>query len=211
MASLEGDAPDLQRLEWAVASKPIPGETVLGDACLVQRRRDGALLAVADGLGHGPEAAKAAEMAIGILKVSGDEDIPSLFRRCDLALKNTRGIVLSLATINFDSRVLEWAGIGNVASILLRRPAEGGPTHRRLAPVPGLLGDYARVPRMESIPMLPGDTLLFATDGISQSFADDLEPLLSSSPQRVAGHVLEENWRGNDDALVLVARYKGKS
>jgi serine/threonine protein phosphatase PrpC len=197
-------------IEWAVASKPIPGQTVLGDAYLVAERRQGALLAVADGLGHGPEAAAAAEKAIGILKLSTDEDIPSLMRRCDLALKHTRGAVLSLATIDFDSRSLEWAGIGNVEGILLRRPVEGGPPRRRLAPMPGVLGDNARTPRTESNPLYAGDVLVFVTDGIVHSFADNLEPLMSSSPEQIARHILEECWRGTDDALVLVARYKGE-
>jgi len=197
-------------IEWAVASKPIPGEAVLGDAYLVMERTQGALLAVADGLGHGPEAAEAAERAVGVLKLSTDEDIPSLLRRCDLALKQTRGAVLSLATMDFDSRSLEWAGIGNVDGVLLRRPVEDGPKHRRLAPQPGVLGDNARTPRTESSPLYAGDTLVFVTDGIVSSFADDLETLLSSSPERMARHILEESWRGTDDALVLVARYKGE-
>ncbi len=173
-------------------------------------RRQGALLAVADGLGHGPEAAAAADKVVGILKLSGEEDIPSLLRRCDLALKQTRGAVLSLATMDFESRTVEWAGIGNVEGILLRRPVEDRPKHRRLAPQPGVLGDHARTPRTESNPMYAGDVLVFATDGIVHSFADNLEPLMSSSPERIARHILEEFWRGNDDALVLVARYKGE-
>jgi serine/threonine protein phosphatase PrpC len=131
-------------------------------------------------------------------------------RRCDLALKHTRGAVLSLATIDFDSRSLEWAGIGNVEGILLRRPVEGGPPRRRLAPMPGVLGDNARTPRTESNPLYAGDVLVFVTDGIVHSFADNLEPLMSSSPEQIARHILEECWRGTDDALVLVARYKGE-
>ncbi|MGA2284688.1 MAG: SpoIIE family protein phosphatase [Dehalococcoidia bacterium] len=200
----------ISAIEWAVASKPIPGVAVLGDAYLVAERRLGALLAVADGLGHGPEAAEAAERAVGVLKLSTDEDIPSLLRRCDLALKHTRGAVLSLATMDFESCTVEWAGIGNVEGILLRRPVEDGPKHRRLAPQPGVLGDHARTPRTESNPLCAGDTLVFVTDGIVSSFADDLETLLSSSPERIARHILEESWRGTDDALVLVARYKGE-
>ncbi len=200
----------LAGIEWAVASKPIPGEFALGDSFLVTARKQGALLAVVDGLGHGPEAAAAAERAVGIMKVSSDEDIASLMRRCDLALKHTRGAVLSLATMDFESRSLGWAGIGNVDGIVLRQTVEGRPTHKRLAPQPGVLGDNARTPRTESITLSPGDVLVFATDGIVHSFADNLEPLMSSSPERMARYILEDYWRGTDDALVLVVRYKGQ-
>jgi negative regulator of sigma-B (phosphoserine phosphatase) len=196
-------------IEWAVASKPIPGEAVLGDAYLVAARTHGALLAVADGLGHGPEAAAAAERAVGTMKMAADEDIQSLLRRCDLALKQTRGAVLSLATIDFETDTLDWAGIGNVSGILLRRSVERGTTHRRLAPMPGVLGDKVRTPRTESNPLYDGDMLVFVTDGIVHSFSDNLEPLMSAPTQRIAQHILEQHWRGTDDALVLVVRYKG--
>ena len=193
-----------------MASKPIPGEVELGDSYLVTARSHGALLAVIDGIGHGPEAAAAAERAVGVMRIASDDDIPSLISRCDLALKQTRGAVASLATMDFETSRLAWAGIGNVEGIVLRQSTEGMPAHERLALQPGVLGDHARQPRVQSIQMLPGDVLVFVTDGIVSSFADDLEPLLTSSPERIARKILEECWRGSDDALVLVARYKAE-
>jgi serine/threonine protein phosphatase PrpC len=199
----------LARIEWAVASKPIPGEVQLGDSYLVAARKQGALLAVIDGIGHGPEAAAAAERAVSILKTAADEDIPSLLHRCDLALKHTRGAVASLATIDFETNALDWAGIGNVDGIVLRVATSGTPAHERLALQPGVLGDNARTPRLQSTQMLAGDVLVFVTDGIVHSFADNLESLISSPAERIARHILEEYWRRTDDALVLVVRYKG--
>ncbi len=194
-----------------MASKPIPGEVELGDSYLVTARKQGALLAVVDGIGHGPEAAAAAGRAVGIMRVASDDDIASLMSRCDMALKQTRGAVASVATIDFETSGLTWAGIGNVEGIVLRQASGRRPAHERLALQPGVLGSNARTPRVQSIQMSAGDMLVFVTDGIESSFADDLEPLLVSSPaERIAHHILQERWRGRDDALVLVARYKGE-
>ena len=46
-----------------------------------------------------------------------------------------------------------------------------------------------------------------ATDGIRDGFARSVEPILS--PRIIASRILEEDDRGYDDALVVVARYDG--
>ena len=51
-------------LAWGVASRPAPGEIVCGDAHRLQQAGSAALLAVADGLGHGVEAREAALAAL---------------------------------------------------------------------------------------------------------------------------------------------------
>jgi hypothetical protein len=57
------------------------------------------------------------------------------------------------------------------------------------------------------LPVAKGDTLVFVTDGIRGDFAEGLSAL--ESPQRAADKILKQHCRGNDDALVLVARLTG--
>jgi serine phosphatase RsbU (regulator of sigma subunit) len=57
------------------------------------------------------------------------------------------------------------------------------------------------------IPVRPGDTLIFATDGVRVDFSRRLT--LSQSPQRIADDILQRAARHTDDALVLVTRYRG--
>jgi phosphoserine phosphatase RsbX len=52
-----------------------------------------------------------------------------------------------------------------------------------------------------------GDTLVFATDGISGDFLADVSA--REEPQRLADQILARHGKGTDDALVLVARYLG--
>ena len=50
-----------------------------------------------------------------------------------------------------------------------------------------------------------GDTVILATDGIRDGFADGLA--VAGTPQMMADAILAKHAKGNDDALVLVARY----
>ena len=52
-------------LEWEVRGRPLPGEQVSGDTAVVTTSDTLTLLTVIDGLGHGPEAAAASEVAMG--------------------------------------------------------------------------------------------------------------------------------------------------
>jgi serine/threonine protein phosphatase PrpC len=53
----------------------------------------------------------------------------------------------------------------------------------------------------------PGDTLIFATDGLRSVFSEDL--VLDELPQLLAERILSAHQRGTDDAMILVARYVG--
>ena len=64
------------------------------------------------------------------------------------------------------------------------------------------------VTRPVEIAIEPGDTLIFATDGIRSGFTGDLPQ--NGSAQEMADTIFQEYGRGTDDALVLVARYLDK-
>ena len=90
-------ASSLQQIEWAVAQRALPGESVSGDRHVVLPHRRGVTLAVIDGIGHGPEAAKAAELAADTLRLMPDNNLLVHLNCCHLALANTRGVVMTLA------------------------------------------------------------------------------------------------------------------
>ncbi|HMJ58707.1 MAG TPA: hypothetical protein VK467_06195, partial [Gemmatimonadales bacterium] len=55
-------------IHWGVATVAMQGESESGDLHMVRAVKDGVLIAVVDGLGHGEEAAAAARMAVGTLE-----------------------------------------------------------------------------------------------------------------------------------------------
>jgi serine/threonine protein phosphatase PrpC len=65
----------------------------------------------------------------------------------------------------------------------------------------------SELPRLhpETLRVAPGDTLILATDGIREGFAEGLP--VEATPQQVADHILARHGKGTDDALVLVARF----
>jgi len=196
-------------LEWGVAMLALPGQRASGDLHLVRQTTGGELVAVVDGLGHGEEAATAAKVAVATLERFADEPIPSLVQRCHEALIGTRGVVMSLVTIEPARGKMTWLGIGNVEGLLVRADPEERSARTALVTRGGIVGsrpDLAGM-RPQAMPVHRGDVLVLATDGIQSDFGDAVT--VRDSPQQVADLVLSRYGKGTDDALVLVARYLG--
>ncbi len=196
-------------LEWGAAQMALPGQTESGDRLLVKAVSNGVLAAVVDGLGHGTEAAQAAKIAVSTLENYAGESVISLARRCDENLKRTRGAVLSLASFNAADSTITWLGVGNVEGMLLRSDSSVGPRREFLLLRGGVVGGGLPPLQATIMPVLPGDTLIFVTDGIRTGF--DQKVIFSDPPQRIADQILAGYRWGTDDALVLVARYVGGS
>lgn len=193
--------------EWGAATCALEGETQSGDRHLVAPNGDGLLVAAADGLGHGDEAAAAAEMAVRILAASPSEPVDCLMQRCHDALQGTRGVALTLAFLDARESSLSWTGVGNVEAFLLRADAEADPAKVGLMVQSGVVGYRMARPRDSVLPLERGDTLILATDGIRSGFANGLP--LAEPPQRLADRILSEYGKRSDDALVVVVRYLG--
>jgi len=157
-------------------------------------------MAVVDGLGHGAEAAAAASTALAVLETHPQEPLGVLVRRCHEALTRTRGAVMTVASLQCGERQLTWLGVGNVEAVLV---ADSTPA-RRAVLLNGVVGYQLPALRAATVPVAPGDLLVFATDGIGAGFSDALAT--SDSPQQVADWVLEHHFKGSDDALVLAVR-----
>jgi phosphoserine phosphatase RsbX len=198
---------NLPLVEYGVAKSILPGQGESGDGHLVCCRGDGILIAAIDGIGHGEEAANAAEAAISILKASPEEPVISLVERCHEGLRSTRGVVLSLASIDPKHGMMTWLGVGNVQGVLMRAGAQKGSVEEVLLLRGGVVGSQLPALQAAVLPIRKGDTLVFVTDGIRGEFVEGLSAL--ESPQRAADKILKQHGRGDDDALVLVVRLTG--
>jgi len=191
-------------IDWGVASRALAGETESGDRCLVKTLQNGALLAAADGLGHGSEAALAANLAIRTVEDQAGRPILEIVGACHRPLLRTRGAALSLAHWNAERREVTWVGVGNVEGVLVIAGPGRQAERERLVLRRGVVGD--RLPALQaSIVAVPREGLLvFATDGIGDGFDRGLET--RAAPQSQADGILARHARDADDALVLVAR-----
>lgn len=191
-------------IEWGVASLTMPGQSQSGDRHLVQPYTNGLLVAVLDGLGHGEQAAAAADLAVTTLIKHAHESVIALVKRCHDALRETRGVVMSLASFNELDRLLTWMGIGNVEGLVLRAKGSPHSRHEYLLLRGGVVGGQLPSLSASIMPLMQGDTLVFTTDGIRGGFAKDLS--VSDPPQGMADRILAKYSKGSDDALVFVAR-----
>lgn len=194
-------------MEYGVAKLILPGQGESGDRHLVCCERNGILIAAIDGIGHGKEAANAAEAAISILKANPDEPVISLVECCHEGLRSTRGVVLSLASIDPEHGMMTWLGVGNVQGVLMRSGAQKGSVQEMLLLRGGVVGSQLPALQAAVLPIAKGDSLVFVTDGVRGEFAEGLS--VRESPQRAADKILKQHGRGNDDALVLVVRLIG--
>jgi negative regulator of sigma-B (phosphoserine phosphatase) len=192
-------------LEWSAATAALPGETESGDLHLVVSTAERAVVAVVDGLGHGVEAAAASRTARETLKEHVNEPVISMLLRCHESLRPTRGAVISLASFNARDAMMTWVGIGNVAGFLFR--ANQNLPHETLLLRSGVLGALLPPLQAAMLPIDPGDVLLFATDGVRADISEYIPPNVSL--QATAERILAKYNKGIDDALVVVARYRG--
>jgi negative regulator of sigma-B (phosphoserine phosphatase) len=193
-------------IEYGVATSALPGEAQSGDRHLISHRAGGVLIAAIDGLGHGYDAAFAAESAVSILENSSpEESVISLMQHCHEGLRSTRGVVMSLASIDARQSIVTWIAVGNVQGVMLRRQSTRASVPDELLLRAGVVGE--RLPPLQAamLPISRGDTLVFVTDGIRSDFVLNLSHL--EAPQKSAERILAEHRRGDDDALVLVTRY----
>jgi hypothetical protein len=180
---------------------------VSGDLHVVAPFPHGALAAVVDGLGHGPEAADAAAAAAEVLIRDAGSPVGELIAACHAALRRTRGAVMSLASFDSLTDTVSWVGVGDVEAVLMRAdPAQGA---RDSIVLRGGVVGYQLPPLREATrEVRPGDVLIFTTDGVRPHFV--AEVTAEREPQDIAENVLSAFAKPTDDALVLVVRYRGE-
>ena len=200
------DALSARIIEWSAAERALDPRGESGDHYLVTLHARGALVAVADGLGHGPEAAVAARLAMATLEADPQQSVEALLRRCHERLRPTRGAALSVACFDARDETMAWVGVGNVEGVLLR--VSSGDRSPHLVLPGGVVGRQLPPLKVSRVRVAPGDVLILATDGICAEFAEAETP--SGSVRSSAERILARYATGTDDALVVVVRYQGR-
>ncbi|KQP44192.1 ATP-binding protein [Pseudorhodoferax sp. Leaf274] len=183
---------------WGALTLCAPGELVCGDAWALALDGARAAVLLADGLGHGPHAAEAAQAAVAQFANAPFAALAGQLERMHAALRITRGAAASLALLEAGS--LQLAGAGNIASRLV-----SGTHSKTLAPQNGTLGVQVR--RFEPVraDWPPHAVAVLHSDGLQTRWqAEPLAPLVARDPSLMAGWLLRGNLRGRDDATVVV-------
>ncbi|NYH98852.1 ATP-binding SpoIIE family protein phosphatase [Cupriavidus plantarum] len=179
-----------------------PGERASGDGWSVSIGAGTAEVMVADGLGHGPDAAIAADAALAAFdrpRASG----PSRFvEQAHAALRGTRGAAIAIAQLDANASRIRFAGAGNVIGRIL-----SGVADRTLLTQNGTAGVQLRTHVQEQETEWPAHALLLVcSDGVQSRWQLEERSLLQRDPALVAAFVIWKFCRGRDDATVVVIR-----
>jgi anti-sigma regulatory factor (Ser/Thr protein kinase) len=190
-----------------VTAKPVAGETVSGDAWAARFGNKFALLIVADGLGHGVQAFEASSEAVRCFLKYSDESPVELLTRIHGALRGTRGAAVSIAKIEFDQRRILFAGIGNVAGVIMGSDAAGATKTQSMISHNGTAGHEVRQMKEFLYPFKAQDTIVMHSDGLSSHWNLQAYPgILQKHVSVVAGTLYRDSARLRDDVCVLVGR-----
>jgi anti-sigma regulatory factor (Ser/Thr protein kinase)/serine/threonine protein phosphatase PrpC len=185
-----------------VWSRPHPDEDLNGDAYFMRQRGGRTLFAVIDGLGHGPGAKQATDVAMETLDDWMGEPLDDVMTATHNALRATRGAVMGAAIIDYGNERFHYSSVGNIAA-----RAFGTPEHVSLIPTNGMLGGRLGKLRVWTHAWAAGATLVMTSDGLSETWDINSYPgLLGRSPQLLAGVLMRDYAREADDATVLVVR-----
>ncbi|MGE5048650.1 MAG: SpoIIE family protein phosphatase [Deltaproteobacteria bacterium] len=198
-----GGVPD-GALQIGAACQPVANEHLCGDSWDCRMTATRTRLLVVDGLGHGPLAARASQVATEAF--AGTDALPgpeAIVHAIHGALRPTRGAALAVAELDLVSRTLRFCGVGNIGG-LLQDPAGAA---RGLVSHNGIGGHEARRIQEFVIRWPPGGILVLHSDGITSHWT--LKPesgLRRRHAGVIAGVIFRDFRRTSDDATVIVLR-----
>lgn len=183
-------------------SVPIEGEYANGDAWSSRRDGTATAIVIADGLGHGAEAARASEAAVATFEGAPLDDLEELLHRMDRRLQPTRGAAVAIAWLDPAAGVVRYAGIGNISATIAAPDGS-----RSLVSVNGTVGQGGARPR-ELRYDLPADAVfVMHSDGARSRWSLAEYPgLARRQPTLVSAVLYRDHRRPRDDVTIVSAR-----
>lgn len=197
-----GKAAPIEKLRVAGMAVPHPGERFCGDAWSFHHSSDGIKVLLADGLGHGHDAADAAKEAVAAFHRRADLSPGDLLATLHDALKKTRGAVAAIADIRPVERTLTFAGIGNISAVVL-----SGGTSRSLVSHNGTLGMVTARIQEFRVDWPADGVLVLHSDGLQSRWdLSSYAGLIARHPAVIGAALLRDFRRQRDDASVVVVK-----
>ena len=189
---------------WTVGAVclPLPSEHECGDAWGMACKDAELLLMVADGLGHGPQAARASQAAVALVNADADFAPEALLQRAHGALQGTRGAAVAVACLSLAGQAVRFAGIGNISASLHQ---DG--TARHMVSHNGIVGSNMRKVQEFMMPFDDDAMLIMHSDGLATRWDLGRYPGLAlRHPSLVAAVLYRDFARHRDDVSVVVAQ-----
>jgi hypothetical protein len=198
------DKPPSGREPYQVGAVLVPknGETACGDAWAMECHADGATFMMADGLGHGPDASRAAYMAMEVLQRHPEYDVVRLLDLAHAKLRASRGAALAVMRHDQKSGELAYAGVGNISATIVE-----GETRRAMVSHNGIVGHNMGKSREYRYEWPRGSLLVAHSDGLETQWdLGGLPGITRAHPSVIAAALFRRHSRKRDDVVVMVAR-----
>ena len=181
---------------------PVHGEQKCGDAWAMKQSRETTLLLLADGLGHGPDAAIAANRAVAIFQKQVGRGPAELLGLIHAALHGSRGAAVAVAEVAPGRRSVRFAGVGNISGLIL-----AGETGHNMVSHNGTAGVTVRKIQEFTYDWPEGGLLVLHSDGVAAKWKLGNYPgLARKDPALIAAVLFRDYERPRDDSTLLVAK-----
>lgn len=194
-------------LRWAAVGRAHPDEVVCGDHFVAHGDEAAFVVVLADGLGHGSSAHKAARAATSPFEEARALNAPltDLLTDAHERARPTRGAALAAVRVRRAPLSVESVAVGNVDGVL----CSGGGRRERIYLAGGVVG--FRLPKLRpsfatiSAPLV----VALGTDGLEPGFASDPVAAGPLGIKQSAALLFERHASGSDDALAFLLRVGG--
>jgi anti-sigma regulatory factor (Ser/Thr protein kinase) len=177
----------------------VAGETECGDKWRLAKGDGLTSLMVADGLGHGMLAAKAAERCVEAFETSPFDMPRQVIERAHRAAQGSRGAAAACARVTDDGHVT-YAGVGNISACIVSPESSHGMVSHG-----GTLGLQAGRMHEFQYQRKPGAMTIMHSDGISARWnLRERAGLMQRHPGIIAAILYRDHGRGRDDSTVVV-------
>lgn len=190
-------------VRMGVICRPIASEVVCGDGWAIAERAGRVIVLMVDGLGHGPDAAEAADTARELFAGAHDRPPKEILSTLHGALRPTRGaaaLIIQIVPNGGGPAAVTVAGAGNISCAIY----SGDGVAKSLPSVNGTVGHVLRDLREFQGELPAGARLIAATDGLTTRWRLGDYPGIGFVDPALAAAVLHrDHSRGRDDVTVL--------
>lgn len=193
-------------MTWAAAQIAKSEDGIAGDGFLIRGLADFILIALIDGTGSGPEAARAANVGLQRIQKVEASDLGDICQSTHRALQGTRGAALGLCRIDPINAEVVWTSVGDVDGVL--RGLDPDVPNQGIFQNNGTLGrSMSDTVHRASGRLSPGDTILLTTDGVSKAYRKDRD--LGPDPETIVRRLMDRYGDPADDCSVICVQMEG--
>lgn len=193
----------LNDIEARWLSVPKPKETFCGDGMIIRRSREMIKVMVADGLGHGLHAHEAVEKAKEFFVSTSEQEPVEIIRGMHTHIRKTRGLVASVAVLNFRERQWKICGVGNIVTRLY-----GGMMFKHYMAYNGIVG--LNIPGSMKETVIDAERnqqLIMCSDGIRTRWDLTKYPSVYKYDSMLLSAALYKDFsRGTDDSSIFIGK-----